>query len=76
MYKHSEEIEFEGETLYQGWRDKPSRLWMFSLTFKGKNRGTPPTNTEEYDTSSGMVLPVYECENKQQLIKYYHASLG
>ena len=23
-----------------------------------------------------MVLSVYECENKQQLIKYYHASLG
>ena len=31
---------------------------------------------EEYDPSSGMVLSVYECENKQQLIKYYHASLG
>ena len=23
-----------------------------------------------------MVLSVYECENKQQLIKYYHESLG
>ena len=23
-----------------------------------------------------MVLSVYKCENKQQLIKYYHASLG
>ena len=34
MYKHSVEIEFEGETLYRGWRDKPSRLWRFSLTSK------------------------------------------
>ena len=34
LYKHSAEIEFEGETLYQGWRDKPSRLWIFSLTSK------------------------------------------
>ena len=23
-----------------------------------------------------MVLSVYECENKQQIINYYHASLG
>ena len=33
LYKNSAEIEFEGETLYQGWRDKPSRLWRFSLTY-------------------------------------------
>ena len=61
LYKHSEDIEFEGETLYRGWRDKPSRLWRFSLTSKGENRSTPPTDPEEYDPSSGMVLSVYEC---------------
>ena len=76
LYKHSTEIEYEGETLYQGWRDKPSRLWRFSLTSKGEKRSTPPNDQEEYDPSSGMVLSVYECENKQQIIKYYHASLG
>ena len=76
IYKHSAEIEFEGETLYQGWRDKPSRLWRFSLTSKGEKRSIPPTDPEEYDPSSGMVLSVYECEIKQQMIKYYHASLG
>ena len=76
MYKHSAEIKFEGETLYQGWRDKNSRLWRFSLTSKGVKRSTPPTDPEEYDPSNGMVLSVYEFENKQHLIKYYHASLG
>ena len=76
MYKHSEEIEFEGETLYRGWRDKTSRLWRFSLTSKGVKRSTPPTDPEKYDPSSRMVLSVYEFENKQHLIKYYHASLG
>ena len=83
IYKHSAEIEFEGETLYRGWRDKPSRLWRFSLTSKGEKRSTPPTDPEEYDPSSGMVLSVikyqansiYKCENKQKLIKYYHAGL-
>ena len=76
LYKQSAEIEFEGENLYQGWRDKPSRLWRFSLTSKSEKRITPPTDTKEYDPSSGMVLSVYKCENKQQLLKYYHASLG
>ena len=76
MYKNSAEIELEEETLYRGWRDKTSRLWRFSLTSKVERRSTPPTDSEEYDPSSRMVLSVYECENKQQLIKYYHASLG
>ena len=38
---------------------------------------------EEYDTSNGEVFAIkyhlnsiYACENKEQLIKYYHASLG
>ena len=75
LYKHSAEIEFERETLYRGWRDKNSRLWKFSLTSKGEKRSTSPNDPEEYDQSSGMVLSVYECENKQQLIKYYPASL-
>ena len=34
IYKHSEEIEFEGKTLYRVWRDKPSRLWIFGLNSK------------------------------------------
>ena len=43
FYKHGAEIEYEGETLYRGWRDKPTRLWIFYITSKGGNRITPDT---------------------------------
>jgi hypothetical protein len=48
LYKTYGEIEYEGETLYRGWRDKPTRLWRFDLTSKG-GRITPTTNPSEYD---------------------------
>ncbi len=32
LYKHDAEIEYKGETLYRGWRDKPLRLWQFNIT--------------------------------------------
>ena len=84
FYKHGCEIEFEGETLYRGWRDTATRLWRIALTSEGGERLTPYTAPEEYDPSIMMtyaainyqVNSVYECQNKQQLIKYYHASLG
>jgi hypothetical protein len=54
-----------------------------SLTDNGTKRVIPSTDAPEHDTSSGIVMnmswsvnTVYECENKSQLIKYYHASLG
>ena len=45
---------------------------------------TTDTAPEEYDPSNGGVFAtikhcinsIYECTNKEQLIKYYHASLG
>ena len=41
----------------------------------------PDTSPEEYNPSDGIIFnasvnSIYECENKEQLIKYYHASLG
>ena len=81
FHKHGVEIEFEGEVIGRGWRDKRTRLWRVPLTSKGGERLTPHTDPEEYDSSSGMVFQaevnsIYECENKEQLTKYYHASLG
>ena len=29
--KYMAEIDFEGETIYRGWRDRPSRLWKFDI---------------------------------------------
>ena len=78
------EVEFEGEKLYRGWRDKASRLWRMALTSKGGNRITPDTQEEDLQSSDGMamatiqyhVASVYECKNKEQLTKYYHSRLG
>ena len=72
------------EKLYRGWRDKSTRLWRFDITLKGGNRVTPDTAPEECGLSNGGVFAtiechvnsIHECENKYQLIKYYHASLG
>ena len=132
LYKHHCEVDYNGETLYHGWRDKKSRLWRMLITMKGGNRITPdpdPTDTspdglctskggtaealfaskggtaetlfaskggtaEPVLTSNGgttnkeafvnatvtdfdfQVSSVYECNNKEQLTKYYHASFG
>ena len=83
VYFHKEgvEIEYEGEIIGRGWRDKATRLWRVPLTSEGGDRITPPTAPSEYDPSSGIVFhakinSIYECENKEQLTKYYHASLG
>ena len=78
FYKHGSEIEYEGETLYRGWRDKLTKLWIFDITSKGGNRLTPGTEPEEYDPSNGGVFAtikhhvnyIYDCANKDQLINY------
>ena len=79
FHKHGVEIEFEGEVIGRGWRDKRTRLWRVPLTSEGGERLTPHTDPEEYDPSSGMVFQaevnsIYERENKEQLTKYYNAS--
>ena len=55
-----------------------------ALTSKGGNRITPDTKEEDLQSSYGMAMAtiqyhmasVYECDNKEQLTKYYHSSLG
>ena len=81
FYKHGVDIEYEGEIIYRGWRDMTSRLWRVLLTSEGGQQIQPETSPEEYDPSEGAILQasvnaIYECENKEQLIKYYHAALG
>ena len=54
-----------------------------SLEDNGGSRLTPTYDADEYDVSSGNLYQmmqysannIYGCENKTQLIKYYHASL-
>ena len=58
MHKYGCEIEYEGEVLYKGWRDKVNRLWRLSLMPDATNRITPHTDPSEYDGTNGMVLGV------------------
>ena len=58
-----------------------SRLWRISLTSEGGDRLTPDTPPQECNDGDNIVVQasinaIYECENKQQLTKYLHASLG
>ena len=56
-------------------------LWIVELNYEGANRTTPYTASEIYDPSSMMTFAtieyhadsIYECENKEQMIKYYHS---
>ena len=55
-----------------------------ALTSKGGNRITPDTEEEDLQTADGMTMAtiryhvhsVYKCNNKEQLIKYYHSRIG
>ena len=87
LHRHGFEINYEGEVLYKGWRDIPTRLWRMDISRDDSNKITPDTDPSEYDGSKGMVMAaeatihwcinaIYQCENTEQLIKYYHASLS
>ena len=77
------EIVYNGELIYKGWREKSFSLFQMSLQDGGINLLSPETNPIKYGRSNGMVISVmswsvnsiYECKNKHQLIKYYHANL-
>ena len=52
-----------------------------SLTSEGGDRLTPDTTPQECNDGDDIIVDasmnaIYECENKQQLIKYFHAALG
>ena len=84
VYYWGFEVEYNGEIIYKGWRDGKSNLFQMSLEDDGVNNIIPETHHSEYDSIDGLeeatmnwsVNSIYECDNKEQLIKYYHASLG
>ena len=77
FHRHGVDINYEGEIIGRGWRDRPSKLWRISLTSEGVDRITPTTDwtTDSDGIFNIQANSIYECENKEQLIKYYHASL-
>ena len=85
LYTWGFDIDLEGETIYKGWREGPnSRLFRMNLTDDGGGTIQPAHDPATYDAISGTVCQavsfsvnnIYECQNKDQLTKYYHAALG
>ena len=84
MYYWGFEVDYNGEAIYKGWREQKSKLHQTSLVDDGTEHVVPETGSSEYDRSNGLVMSaiqwsvnsIYECQNREQLIKYYHASLG
>ena len=85
MYDWGFDIDLEGETIYKGWREGPhSRLFRMSLTDDNVGPIQPPADPSEWDPNSRTVCQavqfsannIYECQNKEQLLRYYHASLA
>jgi hypothetical protein len=77
------DIYYKGKTMYKGWREGSPRLFRMNLNDSRGNRLTPGVDSSEYDASKGNLFQalhgsansLYECKNKGQLIKYYHAAL-
>ena len=85
FYNWGVNIDSEGETLHWGWKEVPqSRLFQLCITDDGSNWIQPDVTHLEFDTQTGTLYTtvnwsannVYECQNQQQLIKYYHAALS
>ena len=84
MYYWGFEIEYNGEVIYKGWREGKSNLFQMRLEDDGVNNIVPDIHHSEYDLTDSLVTEtinwsvnsIYECDNKQQWIKYYHANLG
>ena len=84
MYYWGFEVDYNGETICKGWRELNSKLFKMSLVDDGTERVVAETDRSEYDGSNGLVMSViqwsvnsiYKCQNREQLVKYYHASLG
>ena len=78
------EVDYNGETIYKGWRDDKTNLFQMSLLDDGTERIIPETDPSEYDGSNGLIMSaiqwsvnsIYECQNREQLTKYFHSSLG
>ena len=78
------EIEYNGEIIYRDWRCPKTRLWKMNLEDDGTSRIVPDFEANLEDSCNGLIMQsiqwsinsMCECENKQQLMKFYHASLG
>ena len=57
MYWWGFDIDYEGETIYKGWREKGSRLFRMNLDDTGGNRITPTVDPSEYSVDKSAICP-------------------
>ena len=74
------EVTFNGETIIRGWRDLRTNMWRISLIPDGGNNIIPSDDIS--DDIDAIKIPaffahsIYECNNTNQLIQFYHATMG
>ena len=49
-------MDYNGETIYKGWREGRSNLFRMNLADNGTKRIIPDTDPAEYDPSSGVFM--------------------
>jgi hypothetical protein len=73
------EVTFNGETIIRGWRDLRTNMWRISLLGDGGSNIIPDDDdnfAEEVTMPSFIANGIYECNNTDQLIQFYHATMG
>ena len=72
------DITYNGETIIRGWRCMQSNMWRISLTDDGTNNIIPDDVSieDQVEMPSFFANSIYECENTNQLIQFYHATMG
>ena len=73
------EITFNGETIIRGWRNLRTNMWRISLLSDGGNNIIPNDDdsiTEDVLMPKNVANSIYECDNTNQLIQFYHATMG
>ena len=80
FHNKSCEIDFNGETIIRGWHDMQSNMWRISLQDISRTNIIPDPNSKTLDQflpfPQFLANNIYKCENTQQLIEFYHATLG
>ena len=57
MYFWGFGIDYEGETIYKGWRERGSRLFRMNLDETGGSMITPIANLSKYSVEAPSILP-------------------
>ena len=66
--KYMAEIDYEGETIYRGWRDKPSRLWKFDIDPNDGKSILPLPDNDILDTEEGIILSTMQYDVKADMV--------